>query len=58
VFGRTYQFDFVPKGFMGRLMIRMLGFPLAAQAIWRHGMLARIAKYVFCLTRGCRSTND
>ena len=73
MFGRTYQFDFVPKvrtqglvpqftitrtvnlqspwlehpqGFMGRLMIRLLGFPLAAQVIWRYGMLARIAKYI------------
>ncbi len=31
---------------MGRLMIRLLGFPLAAQVIWRYGMLARIAKYI------------
>jgi hypothetical protein len=30
---------------MGRLMIRLLGFPIAAQVFWRNGMLARIAKY-------------
>jgi hypothetical protein len=46
VFGRTYRFDFVPRGFMGRLIIRLLGFPLAAQVLWRHGMLARFAKYL------------
>jgi hypothetical protein len=29
---------------MGRLMIRMMAFPLEAQVMWRHGMLARIAR--------------
>jgi len=29
---------------MGRLMIRMLEFPMVVQMIWRHGMLANIAK--------------
>jgi hypothetical protein len=33
------------QGFMGRLMIRLLGFPIAAQVFWRNGMLARIARY-------------
>jgi len=35
----------VVQGFMGRLMIRLLGFPIAAQVFWRNGMLARIARY-------------
>jgi hypothetical protein len=30
---------------MGRLMIRMLAFPVAAQLIWRHGMLVRMSGY-------------
>jgi hypothetical protein len=30
-------------------MIRLLGFPLVAQVIWRYGMLARIAKYIHLL---------
>ena len=29
---------------MGRLMIRMLGFPVAAQLLWRYGMLVRMAR--------------
>jgi hypothetical protein len=29
---------------MGRLMIRMLGFPVAAQLLWRCGMLVRMAR--------------
>jgi hypothetical protein len=37
---------FVPKGFFGRLMIRLLAFPLAARVYWRTGMLAQMGKYV------------
>jgi hypothetical protein len=32
------------QGFMGRLIIRLLAFPLAAQLYWRHGVLAQIGK--------------
>lgn len=32
------------QGFMGRLIIRMFGFPIVAQALWRHGMLSRVSK--------------
>ncbi|ELR12409.1 uncharacterized protein ACA1_375280, partial [Acanthamoeba castellanii str. Neff] len=45
IFGRCYRFEFVPKGFMGRLIIRLLAFPLAAQLYWRHGILAHIGRY-------------
>jgi hypothetical protein len=37
---------FVPKGFFGRLMIRLLAFPLAARVYWRTGMLAQMGQYV------------
>jgi hypothetical protein len=30
---------------MGRLIIRLLAFPLAAQLYWRHGILAHIGRY-------------
>ncbi len=43
-FGRHYKFDFIPKGFFGRLMIRLLAFPLQAKIYWRFGMLAKMGR--------------
>ncbi len=43
---RLFMFVFYElQGFMGRLIIRLLAFPLAAQLYWRHGVLAQIGKY-------------
>lgn len=44
VFGRCYRFEFVPKGFMGRLIVRLLAFPMEARLYWRHGLLTQIGR--------------
>lgn len=30
---------------MGRLIIRLLAFPLAAEVYWRHGILTHVGRY-------------
>ena len=49
-FGRSYQFDFLPKGFFGRLMIRMISFPIQVLSYWRYGMLCRMGQEIILLT--------
>ncbi|ELR22082.1 uncharacterized protein ACA1_158670, partial [Acanthamoeba castellanii str. Neff] len=44
IFGRCYRFEFIPKGFMGRLIIRLLAFPLTVQICWLTGLLASIGR--------------
>jgi len=39
-FGRIYKFSFVPSGFFGRVMVRLLGFKLqTARKYWKHGLI-------------------
>lgn len=39
-FGRIYRFSFVPAGFFGRVMVRLLGFKLSQILLyWRNGLL-------------------
>jgi hypothetical protein len=33
-FGRVYRFKYLPMGFFGRLMMRLLSFPLKAKTYW------------------------
>lgn len=39
-FDRYYKFDFVPKGFFSRLIIRCLHFVDSVSVYWRHGLIA------------------
>jgi hypothetical protein len=39
-FGRNYQFDFIPKGFFAKIMVRLLSLDLQATCYWRYGMVA------------------
>ena len=39
-FGRKYKFSFVPAGFFGRIMVRLLGFNLdKVEKYWRYGLV-------------------
>jgi len=44
LFGRAYQMPFLPNGFFGRLMVRLLAFPLKANLYWRTGLIAQMGK--------------
>jgi hypothetical protein len=35
-FGRNYQFDFIPKGFFAKIMVRLLSLDLQATCYWRY----------------------
>ncbi|KAL6055426.1 Myotubularin-like phosphatase domain [Balamuthia mandrillaris] len=38
-FGRTYEFAYLPQGFFGRLMVRIMSFNLEARTWWKGGLL-------------------
>lgn len=50
-YGRTYEFAFLPLGFVGRLLTRLLHVPmLEARLMWKHGMLISYGRYLGLLT--------